>query len=1274
MTDLPIGIWKAAIEHLRDPVVIVDAERHPERGRVITYANPAFCAMCGYAAEELIGHSPRMLHGPGTDLDRLKRVSTALDRKQPTRIEVLNYRRNGEAYWVEVSISPLVEADGEARYFVAVERELAGGPSEPAADTPAPRETERAESFNAPVVWDLDLSTGALTWYTDHPALFGYQRRELPTSLDELVALLAQVDQQEFRESLSREALRGRSAWARAARLRTADGTLTVVRFHAKVECGASSEAVRVVGSLRNLAERATARAQILSLAGQLTGVVESISDSLIVTDRHGQVTFANQRAYELLGQDRRILGLHWLNVIPGAAGGAMHDAFVACAETREAQHTYGYSAALDRWIESDFFRTFDGVSIFFRDVTHRVRTEDELRRALKQVEHARTSLQWIYDHTIDVICMLDRDGRILDISASSVEMFGYRPDEIKGRLGFEFVHPPDRERTVEHHLSTVAQENVGALLNRMVHKDGRVVQVLWSARWYPENQVSVAVARDVTESERFQAVLEAERDALTTAQRMARIGTWRYEVASGAMQLSSELVAMLQCPADAAPATLDEFLGYVHPLDHDAFRRALTEMDSEDDRAELVCRVLPARNQMRVISVVSGFTNDRDSGELMCFGTMQDITDHVKLRESLIASEDRFKRVFENSPVPLFLIDNSTSRVIAANRSACSLYGYSEAEFLKLEMRDLAAKSMDLGGDANPSGTTGGHPWDGVRQHVKSDGKEFPVRLFCNAMEYLGAEIRMVLALDLTEQQKLEEQLRQSSKMEAVGQLAGGIAHDFNNLLMAISGFTTLAIEETEASTPVREHLGHVLKASKQAAELTSQLLAFSRKQVLQPRLISVAGILDETGPLLRRLLPESVEITYLTKTSRDTVIRADPVQVQQVLMNLAINARDAMPQGGRLLIETGVIKADSESTPVATGRLQAGAYLMIAVSDTGTGMSKQTMERAFEPFFTTKPKGQGTGLGLATVYGIVKQMGGDARIYSELGRGTTVRVYLPCQQSAAAVEEAPAALPRSGGVSGVSAVVVEDDPMVREFVRKVLASAGYAVTTAANGTEMMEMLRRPDRPDYELLITDMVLPGMSGKRVAGFAQALLPDIAIVFMSGYTEEAIVNQGVLNAGIHFLSKPFSAESLLEKAELSLRAERPRMSASVLIVASDETLQREMRRSLEPADFQVVVATTTDEGLDIAKQAGFDVMLVDVGVETRERPNLQISLFLNELRRVRPTVPLGIVDGAELGREGTQRPDRLVSDFTVSRPLDGAELISCLHRVLAIDRQ
>jgi DNA-binding response OmpR family regulator len=373
-------------------------------------------------------------------------------------------------------------------------------------------------------------------------------------------------------------------------------------------------------------------------------------------------------------------------------------------------------------------------------------------------------------------------------------------------------------------------------------------------------------------------------------------------------------------------------------------------------------------------------------------------------------------------------------------------------------------------------------------------------------------------------------------------------------------------------------------------------------------------------------------------------------------------------------LLIETGVIKADSESTPVATGRLQAGAYLMIAVSDTGTGMSKQTMERAFEPFFTTKPKGQGTGLGLATVYGIVKQMGGDARIYSELGRGTTVRVYLPCQQSAAAVEEAPAALPRSGGVSGVSAVVVEDDPMVREFVRKVLASAGYAVTTAANGTEMMEMLRRPDRPDYELLITDMVLPGMSGKRVAGFAQALLPDIAIVFMSGYTEEAIVNQGVLNAGIHFLSKPFSAESLLEKAELSLRAERPRMSASVLIVASDETLQREMRRSLEPADFQVVVATTTDEGLDIAKQAGFDVMLVDVGVETRERPNLQISLFLNELRRVRPTVPLGIVDGAELGREGTQRPDRLVSDFTVSRPLDGAELISCLHRVLAIDRQ
>jgi two-component system cell cycle sensor histidine kinase/response regulator CckA len=399
------------------------------------------------------------------------------------------------------------------------------------------------------------------------------------------------------------------------------------------------------------------------------------------------------------------------------------------------------------------------------------------------------------------------------------------------------------------------------------------------------------------------------------------------------------------------------------------------------------------------------------------------------------------------------------------------------------------------------------------------------------------GSSTLLGVATEITDRKRLEEQLMQSQKMEAVGQLAGGVAHDFNNILTAIVGYADLLATELGGNTRQLEDLEEIRKAARRAAALTRQLLAFSRKQVLEPRIIDMNDVVLNLDKMLRSLISENIDLRTSLAPNLDAA-RADPNQLEQVIMNLAINARDAMPEGGTLTIET----ANATLDPVYAEQhvsVIPGDYVMLAVTDTGCGMDEQTKARIFEPFFTTKPAGRGTGLGLSTVYGIVKQSAGNIWLYTEPGKGTTFKIYLPAIQ--ALPEDigkvVPVELARHGGGT---VLVVEDDEQLRRLTHRALATQGYTVLEADRGSTALDIARR-HKGVIDLLLTDVIMPDTNGRKLAETLRPALPGLRVLYMSGYPDGAIAHHGMLEPGVAYLAKPFTTEAVVRKVREVLEA-------------------------------------------------------------------------------------------------------------------------------------
>jgi two-component system, cell cycle sensor histidine kinase and response regulator CckA len=392
----------------------------------------------------------------------------------------------------------------------------------------------------------------------------------------------------------------------------------------------------------------------------------------------------------------------------------------------------------------------------------------------------------------------------------------------------------------------------------------------------------------------------------------------------------------------------------------------------------------------------------------------------------------------------------------------------------------------------------------------------------------------------DAGESRRMQAQVLEAQKMEAVGRLAGGIAHDFNNILSGIKGFAAVMVQDLPPGAPFHEEVLQILRAAERAETLTRHLLAFSRRQVMEPSVLDLGTLVDSLLPLLRRLIGEDIEL--FTSCHGETRVVVDPTQIEQIVLNLAVNARDSMPQGGRLTIAIDAMELSAESIgPLGVGDLAPGPYVMMEVSDTGVGMDRATQARIFEPFFTTKPRGRGTGLGLSTAYGIVRQSGGHITVHSEVGRGATFRVYLPRTEAAVAPTHESYTFATSPGGSE-TVLLAEDDDLVRGLAAQVLRRNGYEVLEAASGEEALALAGRHDRP-INLLLSDVIMPRMSGRQLAESLRRWLPDLPVLFMSGYNAEALASHGIDERTDDLLEKPFTTTALLDRIRGKLDEEK-----------------------------------------------------------------------------------------------------------------------------------
>ncbi|PYY00916.1 MAG: hypothetical protein DMG64_15860 [Acidobacteria bacterium] len=713
----------------------------------------------------------------------------------------------------------------------------------------------------------------------------------------------------------------------------------------------------------------------------------------------------------------------------------------------------------------------------------------------------------------------------------------GYSAEEMREMTPMDLVHPDQREmmsrRAAERQAGDTSMQRYEL---HIVHKDGedRWLDCSTSAIQFAGERAIMATAFEITartHAERLQSALYRISDCINSVEDLEHLYKALHQIIGELMYARNLYIALLNDAGD--------YLQFPYYIDEEI--HALQE-SGEIQQSGPKCLDwlgVPLRQGNKVFGVIALQSYDaniryreRDK-EILTYASQHISVAVARKRqeEALRASEARHRSLVESAVYGMYR-STLDGRFLDVNPALVQMLGYSSAEeLLTVDMaRDIYADADQRAAILQAYSQSGRLSTCELRWKRK-DGHQITVRLsgtpFKNEQgETLGFDM---IAEDISERRTLEEQLRQSQKMEAVGRLAGGIAHDFNNLLTVIKGYSELMLDDLDAAHPLRHEVDEVRKAADRAASLTRQLLAFSRQQVLAPKVLDLNLVVHNMDKLLHRLLGEDIDLFTVLEQGLGRV-KADPGQVEQVVMNLAVNARDAMPQGGKLTIETVNIDLD-EAYVRDHPAVKAGRYVMIAVSDNGTGMPDKVKSRIFEPFFTTKEVGKGTGLGLSTVYGIVKQSGGYIWVYSEVDRGSTFKVYLPRVDAPVEAPISRSLQPARHGSETV--LLVEDEDGVRSLIRQVLHKHGYNVLEARNSGEALLMCERhPGKID--MLLTDVVLQQMSGRELAERLLKLRPEMKVLYVSGYADDAIVHHGVLTAGMAFLQKPFTTEALARK--------------------------------------------------------------------------------------------------------------------------------------------
>jgi two-component system, cell cycle sensor histidine kinase and response regulator CckA len=783
--------------------------------------------------------------------------------------------------------------------------------------------------------------------------------------------------------------------------------------------------------------------------------------------------------------------------------------------------------------------------------------------------ELQRAYLEQLVECAPEAITILDPEYRIMRINGEFTRIFGFDPEEALGQRIDSLIVPPDRSAETCWIAELLVKGQKVVLETKRQRKDGTLLDVFISTApiVIDGKQAAMCVLyRDISEQKRTEALHSALyriTQKTSTAEDLQQFYAAVHGIVGELMYARNFYIAvydpltqLLNFPyfeAEEDPRPAPKKLGnglteYVlrtgEPLlcTPEVFDGLVKRGEVELIGASSLDWLgvpLKAGNITFGVLVVQSYSGNVRFGEkereILQFVSQQlaSAIEYKRNEEALRRSEARYRSLVQSAVYGIYR-SSLEGRFFDVNPALIAMLGYDSAEDV-LALDPKMDVFLDRAEQARVMGEfQRGARLDNVEVRWKrKDGSAITVRLsgrVVNSPEET-AEVVEVIAEDITERRVLENQFRQAQKMEAVGRLAGGVAHDFNNLLMVISGYTEVLLEHTRKSNPMYPKIEAIHQATDRATTLTRQLLAFSRKQLLELKVVDLNIIVEDMERLLRPLIGENIELqTQLAPDLGRT--RADAGQIEQVIMNLVVNSKDAMPDGGRITIQSANARLNHDDLRREYSYIQPGDYVVLSVTDTGHGMDKETQLRIFEPFFTTKEKGKGTGLGLSTVYGIIKQSGGYVLVESELQRGTTFRIYLPRVEDAL---EPAGALGASSSQSGGSETVllVEDEESVRQLVRETLESKGYKVLEADHGDAALQIATaHPGQID--MLITDVVMPGMSGRELSAKLCASYPQTKVLYLSGYTEDAIAHEGVLDSGTAFLQKPFTLQMLARK--------------------------------------------------------------------------------------------------------------------------------------------
>lgn len=778
------------------------------------------------------------------------------------------------------------------------------------------------------------------------------------------------------------------------------------------------------------------------------------------------------------------------------------------------------------------------------RKVEYRLALQVEQERRLA-ASRFRTMLLSVGDGVI--VC--DAAGRVSLLNPVAETLCGWSQEAAVGRPVEEIFHIVNEEtrQPVENPVARVLHEGiVVGLANHtsLITPQGKEYPIADSgAPIFDEQQRitgAVLVFRDQSEERLAEAQLRRSTHLLERAEEMAEMGCWEFDFTTRLVWASPS--ARQIYGLHEATWTIEEVQRIPLPEYRTVLNHALRALVQENVPYDIEFRI-QRPSDGALIDIRSQAEYDAESQKI--FGIIQDVSTRKRAEAAIRESESRYRSLFQNNHAVMLLVDPESGCILDANPAAVRFYGWSREQLLAMKTSDInLLPAADV--QAAMTYARGVQCRTFAFQHRLADGSVRDVEVISGAIVVDGRECLYSIVQDVSERrqaeeqrQRLQEQLLQAQKLESVGRLAGGVAHDLNNLLSPILGYSEMLQAELGGEVRQRDYVGTIFEAAIRARDLVRQLLAFGRKQALVVTTVDLNAVVRGFVPLLRRTVREDIHIE-LALSPATVRVRVDVGQIEQVLMNLVVNAQDAMPEGGRIDVESELVELDQAYADSHLD-VQPGPHVRLSISDTGCGMDEEVCAQMFNPFFTTKSEGQGTGLGLATTYGIIKQHGGHIWVYSEIDQGTTFKIYLPAVTAEAGARPAPPAVEEgeSNGMAGATLMVVEDNAMVRELAVDILSRKGYRVLAASGGEECLQQMRSEDSP-IDLLLTDVVMPAMNGKALFKAACTLQPSLKVLYMSGYTENVIASRGVLDEGVNFIQKPFAPKALVAKVRQVLQ--------------------------------------------------------------------------------------------------------------------------------------